>query len=271
MSESRLLGPAEVRALAARARTCGPTKRLGQNFVHDPNTVRRIVRAAELTPDDVVLEVGPGPRLADAGPAARGGAPSTPSRSTRCSPRGCPPRWPSGPPRSPTGSASTPPTRCACAPPTCPRPAPTALVANLPYNVGVPVVLHLLAELPAAAPRARDGAGRGGRAARRGAGQPGLRGAEREARLVRRGPPGRAGAAGGVLAGARRRLRAARLRPPRPAARRPRGRVRRDRRRLRAAAQGPAVGLGGLGGLPGRGRGRPARGRRRSRAPAPRR
>ena len=37
-----------------------PTKRLGQNFVHDPNTVRRIVRAAELGPDDVVLEVGPG-------------------------------------------------------------------------------------------------------------------------------------------------------------------------------------------------------------------
>ena len=47
------------------------------------------------------------------------------------------------------------------------------------------------------------------------AGQPGVRGAEREARLVRRGAPGRAGAAGGVLAGARRRLRPARLRPPR--------------------------------------------------------
>ncbi len=33
-------------------------------------------------------------------------------------------------------------------PPTSPRPPPTAIVANLPYNVGVPVVLHLLAELP---------------------------------------------------------------------------------------------------------------------------
>src|SRR5688500_12728711 len=57
--QSRLLGPAEVRALAAEL-GLRPTKRLGQNFVHDPNTVRRIVRAAELGPDDVVVEVGPG-------------------------------------------------------------------------------------------------------------------------------------------------------------------------------------------------------------------
>ena len=40
-----LLGPAEVRALAAEL-GIRPTKKLGQNFVHDPNTVRRIVRAA---------------------------------------------------------------------------------------------------------------------------------------------------------------------------------------------------------------------------------
>src|SRR6185312_16107854 len=52
--ESRLLGPAEVRALAGELGV-RPTKRLGQNFVHDPNTVRRIVRAAELGPDDVVV------------------------------------------------------------------------------------------------------------------------------------------------------------------------------------------------------------------------
>ena len=124
-----------------------PTKRLGQNFVHDANTVRRIVRAADLAPDDVVLEVGPGlgsltlglleaaaavcaveidPVLAAA--AARDGSPSEPRR------------WP-------TGCTSSPRTRCACGPRTCPR-QPTALVANLPYNVGVPVVLHLLAELP---------------------------------------------------------------------------------------------------------------------------
>ena len=56
---SRLLGPAEVRSLAAEL-GLRPTKKLGQNFVHDPNTVRRIVRAAELHADDVVVEVGPG-------------------------------------------------------------------------------------------------------------------------------------------------------------------------------------------------------------------
>ena len=54
-----LLGPAEVRALADRL-GIRPTKTLGQNFVIDANTVRRIVRLAEVDADDVVLEVGPG-------------------------------------------------------------------------------------------------------------------------------------------------------------------------------------------------------------------
>ncbi len=54
-----LLGPAEIRELAARLGIT-PTKRLGQNFVHDPNTVRRIVAAADLGGHDVVVEVGPG-------------------------------------------------------------------------------------------------------------------------------------------------------------------------------------------------------------------
>ncbi|MFD0823290.1 rRNA adenine N-6-methyltransferase family protein, partial [Micromonospora zhanjiangensis] len=54
-----LLGPVEIRELAGRLGVA-PTKRLGQNFVHDPNTVRRIVAAAGLAPDDVALEVGPG-------------------------------------------------------------------------------------------------------------------------------------------------------------------------------------------------------------------
>lgn len=56
MSQSHLLGPVEIRELAAELGVT-PTKKLGQNFVHDPNTVRRIVAAAELTPDDVVVEV----------------------------------------------------------------------------------------------------------------------------------------------------------------------------------------------------------------------
>jgi 16S rRNA (adenine1518-N6/adenine1519-N6)-dimethyltransferase len=143
---SDLLGPAEIRAIAAGL-GLRPTKTLGQNFVHDPNTVRRIVRAAELDPADVVLEVGPGlgsltlallpaaahvhaveldPVLADALPgtvAER--APGLAGRLTVHS-----------------GDAR----RLAAA--DLPAPAPTALVANLPYNVAVPVVLHLLAEFP---------------------------------------------------------------------------------------------------------------------------
>src|SRR5262245_52871929 len=55
----RLLGPADVRALAAQL-GIRPTKQRGQNFVIDANTVRRIVRAADLAPDDTVVEVGPG-------------------------------------------------------------------------------------------------------------------------------------------------------------------------------------------------------------------
>jgi 16S rRNA (adenine1518-N6/adenine1519-N6)-dimethyltransferase len=143
---SDLLGPAEIRALAADL-GLRPTKTLGQNFVHDPNTVRRIVRAAGLDPADVVLEVGPGlgsltlallpaaahvhaveldPVLADALPktvAER--APGLAGRLTVHS-----------------GDAR----RVAAA--DLPAPVPTALVANLPYNVAVPVVLHLLAEFP---------------------------------------------------------------------------------------------------------------------------
>src|SRR5213078_2104062 len=55
----RMLGPADVRALAASL-DLRPTKQRGQNFVIDANTVRRIVREAGVGPDDVVVEVGPG-------------------------------------------------------------------------------------------------------------------------------------------------------------------------------------------------------------------
>jgi len=55
----RLLGPAEVRSLAAEL-DLRPTKQRGQNFVIDANTVRRIVRDSGITSDDVVVEIGPG-------------------------------------------------------------------------------------------------------------------------------------------------------------------------------------------------------------------
>ncbi|MET7803888.1 16S rRNA (adenine(1518)-N(6)/adenine(1519)-N(6))-dimethyltransferase RsmA [Micromonospora chersina] len=141
-----LLGPAEIRELAARLGV-SPTKKLGQNFVHDPNTVRRIVTTAGLAPDDVALEVGPGlgsltlallpvaahvhaveldPALAAALPetAARFAGPDAARLTVH----------PGDALRVTAGDLA--------------EPAPTALVANLPYNVAVPVVLHLLAELP---------------------------------------------------------------------------------------------------------------------------
>ena len=54
-----LLGAAEIRALAADLDVT-PTKKLGQNFVVDANTVRKIVHVAEVAPGDRVVEVGPG-------------------------------------------------------------------------------------------------------------------------------------------------------------------------------------------------------------------
>lgn len=141
---SRLLGPAEVRALAAEL-GLRPTKKLGQNFVHDPNTVRRIVRSAELRPEDVVVEVGPGlgsltlallPSVAgvhavEIDPVLAARLPATAAD------------------RAPSLAGKL---TVTCADALRVRaeqlPGATALVANLPYNVGVPVVLHLLAELP---------------------------------------------------------------------------------------------------------------------------
>ncbi|SIR77349.1 dimethyladenosine transferase [Williamsia sterculiae] len=143
--EPRLLGPAQIRDLAQRLGV-RPTKTLGQNFVHDANTVRRIVADAGIGPDDVVLEVGPGlgsltlalltearrvvtveidPVLADQLP--RTIAEYAPDHAERVD--------------VVTADAMT--VTVADLPA-----APTALVANLPYNVAVPVLLHLLAELP---------------------------------------------------------------------------------------------------------------------------
>jgi 16S rRNA (adenine1518-N6/adenine1519-N6)-dimethyltransferase len=143
---SRLLGPAEVRALAGEL-GLRPTKRLGQNFVHDPNTVRRIVRAAELAPDDVVVEVGPGLGSLTLAllPAVRAvhAVEIDPVLATRL-PATAAERAPALADRLSVVTADALHLRAA----DLPGPAPTAIVANLPYNVGVPVVLHLLAELP---------------------------------------------------------------------------------------------------------------------------
>lgn len=140
----QLLGAAAIRELADRLGV-RPTKQWGQNFVVDANTVRRIVRAGEVTADDVVVEVGPGlgsltlalleqarrvvaievdPRLAEALPETV--ATMAPGRAADLE-------------VVPADALRVT---------ELPGPPPTALVANLPYNVSVPVVLHLLETFP---------------------------------------------------------------------------------------------------------------------------
>ena len=138
-SAPALLGPADVRQLA-RTHGVRPTKSLGQNFVTDANTVRRIVRLAGLSGAETVLEVGPGlgsltlallpsaahvvavevdPVLAGVlTETVRARAPDYASRLTVVAEDAL---------------------RVADLPV-----QPDVLVANLPYNVAVPVVLHLL-------------------------------------------------------------------------------------------------------------------------------
>jgi 16S rRNA (adenine1518-N6/adenine1519-N6)-dimethyltransferase len=143
MSETVLLGAAQIRQLAKQLDVT-PTKKLGQNFVIDPNTVLRIANEAHLTKDDVVLEVGPGlgsltfamldkvskviavevdPRLASELPKTVSKfAPNIADRLIVIN-------------QDAMQLTELP-------------AAPTKLVANLPYNISVPVVLHLLHQFP---------------------------------------------------------------------------------------------------------------------------
>ena len=132
-----LLGGADIRELAAKLDVV-PTKKLGQNFVTDPNTIRRIVAAAKLTGSETVVEIGPGlgsltlgllevandviaveidPKLASE--LEQTIAKRAPGKAFQLVKNDALkvaelPGW------------------------------PTALVANLPYNISVPVLLHFL-------------------------------------------------------------------------------------------------------------------------------
>jgi 16S rRNA (adenine1518-N6/adenine1519-N6)-dimethyltransferase len=137
------MGASDIRRLAEEIGV-RPTKTLGQNFVIDGNTIRRIVAAADIHPDETVLEVGPGLGsltlgLLDAArsvvaveidPVLAAKLPATVSH------------WR---PRAADGFHLV----LADAMRVTELPVePTALVANLPYNVAVPVVLHLLQHFP---------------------------------------------------------------------------------------------------------------------------
>lgn len=141
---SALLGPAEIRALAARL-GIRPTKTLGQNFVIDANTVRRIAATARVSADDVVLEVGPGLgslTLALLGEARAVTAIEIDPVLATALPGTVAERAPELTGRLTVVTAD------ALAVTQLPGDPPTALVANLPYNVAVPVVLHLMAAFP---------------------------------------------------------------------------------------------------------------------------
>ena len=143
MPETTLLGASEIRALAKSLNTT-PTKKWGQNFVIDPNTVRRIVTQAHVGPQDVVVEIGPGlgsltlallPNVSHVVAVEIDSvlANALPATITKHAPEHL--------------KNLTVITADAMQILELPN-NPTHLVANLPYNVSVPVVLHFLEKFP---------------------------------------------------------------------------------------------------------------------------
>ncbi len=135
-----LLGPAEIRDLAGRLGV-RPTKTWGQNFVHDGGTVRRIVRIAGVEPGERVVEVGPGLGSLTLGLLEAGASVVAveidPTLARQL-------------PETVAGRSAELAARLTVVPADAldvtelPGEPPTALVANLPYNVAVPVLLTFL-------------------------------------------------------------------------------------------------------------------------------
>ena len=141
----RLLGRTEIRNLAKEL-DFRPRKSLGQNFVHDANTVRRIVSAAGINKHDSVIEVGPGLGSLTLGLLDRGSTVAAveidPVLAHRL-PRTVAEHSHSEIHRLTVLNRDILTLRQADV-----ETQPTALVANLPYNIAVPALLHLLAEFP---------------------------------------------------------------------------------------------------------------------------
>jgi 16S rRNA (adenine1518-N6/adenine1519-N6)-dimethyltransferase len=136
-----MLGAAEIRELAEKL-GIRPTKKLGQNFVIDPNTIHRIVGQADLSPEDVVVEIGPGLGSLTLGILERVDYmiaveidPLLASELESTVARHAP------------GKKVDLVRADAMKVTELPKP-PTALVANLPYNISVPVLLHFLEQFP---------------------------------------------------------------------------------------------------------------------------
>jgi 16S rRNA (adenine1518-N6/adenine1519-N6)-dimethyltransferase len=136
-----LLGPAEIRDLAALL-DIQPTKKLGQNFVIDANTVRRIVRVAGVVAGETAVEIGPGLGSLTLGLLETGADVVAVEIDTRLAAQ------------LPVTVAELQPdarltviTDDAMKVTELPQ-SPSVLVANLPYNVSVPVLLHFLEHFP---------------------------------------------------------------------------------------------------------------------------
>lgn len=138
-----LLGAGRIREIAAEL-DIRPTKKWGQNFVIDPNTVRRIADLAHLTADDVVLEIGPGVGSLTLALLERAGSVIAVEIDPRLADR-LPKTVQEQAPEH--AAHLTVITADALSVTELPE-EPTALVANLPYNVAVPVLLQMLATFP---------------------------------------------------------------------------------------------------------------------------
>ncbi|MBV8181335.1 MAG: 16S rRNA (adenine(1518)-N(6)/adenine(1519)-N(6))-dimethyltransferase RsmA [Mycobacterium sp.] len=141
----RLLGRTEIRRLAKELEF-RPRKSLGQNFVHDANTVRRIVSSSGVNRQDHVLEVGPGLGSLTLGLLDRGATVSAveidPVLAGRL------PKTIAEHSHSEIHRLTVLNRDVLSIGPADLSAEPTAVVANLPYNVAVPALLHLLAEFP---------------------------------------------------------------------------------------------------------------------------
>lgn len=145
VAAGKLLTSNDIRELCAQL-NIRPTKTLGQNFVNDPGTVRKIVRNASVQAGEQVLEIGPGLgsltlALLEAG--AQVSAVEIDPPLAQALPTTAQARFPEAKLQVFTADALT-----ITGPESIDGATPTRLVANLPYNVAVPIVLTVLEKLP---------------------------------------------------------------------------------------------------------------------------